>query len=320
MTKIALEKELPGVRKNILLKNYTSYKIGGPAKYFFIAKDKENLLKAIVFAHNLKLPIFILGGGSNLLVSDKGLKGLVIKINISGVDFDGKEVLAGAGVDLTGLALLTAEKGLSGLEWAAGIPGATVGGAIYGHAQAFGVKMSDAVKSVEALDVKNLKIKILSKKQCQFSLKNSIFKKNKNLIIISSVLELKKENIELIKIKINENLNYRKTRHPINFPSAGSTFVNPEIKIKDKNLLKQFPELIGYNKRGTIPAGYLITKCGLAGKKIGKAQISEKHANFIINRGGAKATDVLKLLALAKRKVKTKFGINLEQEVQMVGF
>ena len=123
-----------------------------------------------------------------------------------------------------------------------------------------------------------------------------------------------------IKNKIKEFLDYRKTRHPIDFPSAGSTFVNPEKKIKNKKLLEKFPELKEYNKKGVIPAGYLIAKCGLAGKKIGNAQISEKHANFIINLGGAKAKDVLALMNLAKKKVKKNFGINLEPEVQFVGF
>ena len=311
--------KLSGAKKNVLLKNYTTYKIGGPAKYFFVAKNKEDLIRALQISKDFKLPVFILGGGSNLLISDKGFNGLVIKINIAGIKFKGNEATVGAGASLTKLAHLSAKMGLSGLEWAAGIPG-TVGGATYGHAQAFGVKISHSVKEVEAVNIKTFEIKNFSKKQCQFSLKNSIFKKNKNLVIISAVLEFKKAGLKEIKDRINEFLNYRKTRHPINFPSAGSTFVNPEIKIKDKKLLKKFPELKEYNEKGIIPAGYLIAKCGLAGKKIGKAQISEKHANFIINLVGAKAKDVLALLKLAKLKVKKTFGIDLQVEVQFVGF
>ena len=185
--------KLSGVKKNVLLKIYTTYKIGGPAKYFFVAKTKEDLMVAIAAAKDFKLPIFILGGGSNLLISDKGFKGLVIKIDISRYKISRQmKLIVGAGANLTKLAHLSAENGLSGLEWAAGIPG-TVGGAIYGHAQAFGTKISDAVKSVEAIDLKTLKIKNFTKKQCQFSLKNSIFKKNKNLVIVSAVLEFKKE-------------------------------------------------------------------------------------------------------------------------------
>jgi len=311
--------KLPGVQKNIFLKNFTTYKIGGPAKYFFVAKTKEDLMLAIKTAKDLKLKVFILGGGSNLLISDKGFNGLVIKINISDISFQRNEAFVGAGASLNNLAGLSAENGLSGLEWAAGIPGCTLGGAIYGHAQAFGTKISDAVESVGAINLKTLESQNFTKEQCLFSLKNSIFKKEKNLVIVSAVLEFKKDDSEKIKSKIKEFLEYRKTRHPIEFPSAGSTFVNPEVKIKNKKLLEKFPELVDYNGKGTIPAGYLIAKCGLAGKKIGNAQISEKHANFIINLGNAKAKDVLSLMNLAKRKVKDNFNIKLETEVQLVG-
>ena len=319
MTFQKLEKELPGLKEKILLKDYTTYKIGGPAKYFFVAKNKKDLVRALNTAKKFKLPVFILGGGSNLLISDKGFNGLVIKMDINKVEFLEECAIAGAGANLTRLAYLTADNGLSGLEWSAGIPG-TVGGAIYGHAQAFGSKISDSIKSVEAVDIKTLKIKTFSKKQCQFSLKNSIFKKNKNLAIVSAVLKLQNKDSDEIKKLIGEFLKYRKERHPINFPSAGSTFVNPEIKIKNKKLLEKFPELSEYNKKGIIPAGYLVSKCGLAGKKIGSAQISDKHSNFIINLGGANAKDVVSLMKAAKIKVKKTFGINLQTEVQMVGF
>jgi len=307
------------IKRNILLADYTTYKIGGSAKYFFIAKTKEDLMSAMGFAKRLKLPVFILGGGSNLLVSDKGFNGLVIKIDISEVSFQKNKAFVGAGADLTKLAYMLADTGLSGLEWSAGVPG-TVGGAIYGNAQAFGTRISNTVETVEALNLKTLRLVSLTKKQCQFSLKNSIFKKDKNLIIISAVLKFKKKDINEIKRKIKEFLNYREIHHPINFPSAGSTFVNPETVIKNKQLLKKFPELNEYNQKGTIPAGYLISKCNLSGKRMGKAQVSEKHANFIINLGGAKAKDVLKLINLARKEVKKTFGISLQLEVQLVGF
>lgn len=332
-----IKETLPTIQENVLLKDYTTYKIGGPAKYFFIAKTlgrsplgrnltgkptgeaKEGLTLALKVAKELKLPIFILGGGSNILFSDKGIKGLVVKINITNVDFQGNKVIIGAGADLTKLAYMLSEKSFSGLEWAVGIPG-TVGGAIYGNAQAFGTKISDAVESVDALDIKTLMIKTFSREQCKFSLKNSIFKRNKNLVIISAVLEFKQKDKSEIDIKIKEYLEYRKKRHPMTFASAGSAFVNPEIKIKNRKLLEKYPELKEYNEKGVIPAGYLIAKSGLAGKKIGKAQISEKHANFIINLGGAKAKDVKVLIAIAQKKVKKNFNILLKPEIQFVGF
>lgn len=307
-------------QRNVLLKNHTTFKIGGPAEYFFVAKKKEDLIEALKFARKNKLKITVLGGGSNLLVCDKGIKGLVVKIENKEVKAEKELVFAKAGIRLESLVSFCTENNLKGLEWSSGIPGITVGGAVYGNAQAFGIKISDSVKSIEVLDTKTLKIKNLSKQQCQFSLKNSVFKKNKNLIIISASFLLRKGDKKEIKEKIKEYIDYRKKRHPINFPSAGSVFVNPEIIIKNKKLLKKFPELNEFNERGIIHAGYLIEKSGLKGKKIGRAQISEKHSNFIINLGGAKAKDVLKLITLAEQKVKKTFGIDLVQEVQLTGF
>jgi UDP-N-acetylmuramate dehydrogenase len=311
--------KLPGIKENISLKNFTTYKIGGPAKYFFVAKTKDDLMEILSAAKKNRLAVFILGGGSNLLISDKGFKGLVIKIDISDIEIKKNKAIVGAGAGLTRLSQLLSDNGLSGLEWAVGVPG-TVGGAIYGNAQAFGTKICDAVEKVEAVNLKTLKFKKFTKKQCRFSLKKSIFKKNRSWVIVSAVLNFKKDGSEKIKDRIKEFLNYRKTHHPIDMPSAGSTFVNPQIKIKDKKLLMGFPELISYNKIGIIPAGFLIAKAGLAGKKAGNAQISEKHANFIVNLGGANAEDILFLMKLAAEKVKNKFNIVLEPEVQLVGF
>ncbi len=306
--------------RNILLKDYTTFKIGGPAKYFFIAKNEKDLIDAIKFAKEKKLKIFILGGGSNILFSDKGFDGLVIKTDFKETKFLKNKIMADSGVELSKFANFVSKNGFSGFEWAVGIPGATVGGSVFGNAQAFNQKISDSIEFVKTLDLKTLKIKDFSKEQCNFSLKNSIFKKNKNLIILSIVFDLKKGNEKEIKEKVNNFLKHRKKFHPIEFPSAGSIFVNPEKKIKNKSLLKKCPEFVEFNKIGVIPAGYLIEKCGLKGKKIGGAQISEKHANFIINLGGAKAKDVLALIKFAQKKVKEKFGIKLNTEVQFVGF
>lgn len=313
-----LKKELPGVQKNILLKDYTTYKIGGPAKYFFVAKTKEELITAIKSAKKTKISVLILGGGSNLLVSDKGFTGLVIKLQTTGCELKNNRIFVPAGTRLGKLSLVAAENGFLGFEWAMGIPG-TVGGAIFGNAQAFGEKISDMIEEVETLDIKTLKTKVFDKEQCRFSLKNSIFKKNRDIVIISAVFFAKDGDKQKIQEKIKECLDYRKKHHPMSLPSAGSTFVNPEKKITDKKLLEKFPELEEFNKKGAIPAGYLIQKSGMQGKKIGNAQISQVHANFIVNLGGAKAKDVLSLIKLAKQKVKKTFGINLEPEIQFVG-
>jgi UDP-N-acetylmuramate dehydrogenase len=298
---------------------HTTFKIGGPARYFFTAKSEKDIKAAIKAAKDNNLPFFILGGGTNLLVSNEGYEGLVIKVQNLSLKIKGYEIHADAGVHLSTIVNLAAKNLLTGIEWAAGIPG-TVGGAVYGNAGAFGSTIAGNVKKVKALDVKNLKIREFSAKECRFNNKGSIFKENKNLIILSVLLKLKKGDKEEIHKEIKRFIDYRKNNHPLNFPSAGCFFKNYSKKITNKELLKKFPELIEFNKGSRIPTSYLIDKSGLKGKILGHAQISEKHANFIVNLGGAQAKDVLALVKLIKEKVYDKFRIKLEEEVQKLGF
>ncbi|MFN3302078.1 MAG: UDP-N-acetylmuramate dehydrogenase, partial [Patescibacteria group bacterium] len=187
--------------------------------------NKEEIIKALRFAKKNKLPFFILGGGSNTLISDEEFKGIVIKIQNSKFKIQNSKIITEAGVMLGKLVNTSLEKGLTGLEWAIGIPG-TVGGTIYGNAGAFGKSIGDIVKSVEVFDLDNEEIKILKNKDCDFKYRESIFKKKKKLIILSAILKLKKENKEKIKKKINKYLNYRQKTQPLNFPSLGSIFKN----------------------------------------------------------------------------------------------
>lgn len=313
----SIEALLPQVKKNIPLSDYTTFKIGGRARYFFEAKSKEDLRKAVELSKEFKMPFFVLGGGSNVLFSDRGFRGIVIKTKMAKAEVKGNEIYAEAGANLNDLSRLAKRNSLKGLEWAVGIPG-LLGGAVYGNAQAFREKMSDIIKEVEALDVKTLKLKTLSNKQCQFKTKSSVFKKNKNLIITSAVLKLKKGNEKEIEELLKEHLSYRKKYHPVKFPSAGSVFINQNEKIKNKKLLEKYPKLKEFNEKGIIHIGYLIEECGLKGKRIGNAQISDIHGNFIVNLGGAKSKDVLSLIKLVKQKVKNKFGVSLKEEIQIV--
>ena len=315
-------------KKNVLLKNYTTFKIGGPAKYFFIAKNKNSLIEAVKYSRKKKLPFFILGGGSNLLVSDKGFDGLVIKMKnekckLKNENAKFKIICAEAGVKLSALVDLSIKEGLSGLEWAAGIPQATVGGAIYGNAGAFDNFMENITETVQALEVRegcNLKFKDFNKEECQFGKKETIFKKQKKFIIISAILRLEKRSKEEIQDKIDYILNYRETHHPMNLPSAGSIFKNftpyrNEVSGAGPEELK---ELKKFKKTGVIPVALLIEKCGLKGKRIGQAEVSQKHANFIVNSGDSLSADVLELINLIKKKVKNKFGIKLEGEISIL--
>ncbi len=320
-----IKKELLDVQKNILLKNYTTFKIGGRAKYFFTAKTKEDLIKALQVAKKLNLPFFILGGGSNILAADKGFNGLIIKTQNSRVKSQNhnlklKTIYTEAGIKISDLVKLSLEKSLTGFEWAIGIPG-TIGGAIRGNAGAFGKEIKNIIKKVEVFNIKNQKSKTFKNKDCKFKYRDSIFKQNPNLIILSAEFHLKKDKKSGIQKKIKECLNYRKKNQPLNFPSAGSIFKNPKIKINlTQKLLKEFPEFREIDKKQIIPVGWLIEKCGIRGKRIGNVKISEKHCNFIINLGGGKAKDVRKLIKLIKQKVKKKFKIDLAEEICYLGF
>lgn len=311
-----LKEKLPGLKKDIVLAPHTTFKIGGPARYFFEAKTKTEIVQAVKAAKELSLPFFILAGGSKLLVGDKGFNGLVIKINNEQIKIDGLRMAAGAGARLNALISFCLKHGLSGLEWAAGIPGATMGGAVRGNAGAFGTEMADLTERVEVFDLKTLALKDFVKNDCKFEYRSSIFKKNPDLIILETELKLEKKEPEEIQKKIREIREYRQNNHPMDFACAGSIFINPRWQKKLEKLIKSWPDLESFKQKGIIPAGWLIEQCGLKGKKIGGAQVSEKHANFIINPGRAQAAEVIALIGLIEKEVKNKFGIELKQELQ----
>lgn len=290
---------LPRIKKNILLKNYTTFHIGGPARYFLVAKTKEDLIKAVSLAKKNNLPFFILGGGSNVLISDKGFNGLIIKNEARNFKIKKETIIAESGTILSQLINTSVKAGLSGLVEGAGIPG-TIGGAVYSNAGWPRGKWSigNIVKEVEVL-IPNGKIKKVNKKWMEFEYRNSRLKKmrNKKSIILQVILELKKGKKTELEKKLREILKIRSKKIPKGF-SAGSIFKNPRQKT----------------------AGFLIEKSGFKGKKIGNAQISKKHANFIINLGKAKAGDVKKLIKLIKKEVKKEFKKNLKEEIEYLGF
>jgi len=275
-------------QKNQKLSTYSSFRLGGLADWFCQAKNEKDLMEAISFCQKKKIPFFVLGGGSNILFSDKGFRGMVIKMENREIEIEKEKVMAGAGVSLKKLLQLTAENSLTGLEFLAGIYG-SVGGAIVGNAGAWQENIGDKVERVKIFNKGN-QFKWLNQEECQFAYRQSRFKKSKE-IILKVEFKLKEGDKRKIKRKISENLAKRE-KQPQE-PSAGSIFINPKPK----------------------SAGLLIEACGLKGKRIGGAQISEKHANFIVNLGGAKAKDVLELIALAQKKVKEKFKITLQPEI-----
>jgi UDP-N-acetylmuramate dehydrogenase len=307
-------------QENIPLSSYATFKIGGPAKFFCEASTEDEILEALKFASEKKLPVLVLGGGSNILVSDKGFDGLVMKIQNSKFKIQNSSVECGAGCVLAKVVNESVQAGLTGFEWAAGIPG-TIGGAVRGSAgaKALGGEIKDVVESARVLNIDGLEIGNYSAKECEFEYRDSIFKKNPNLIILSVVFKLKEGDKEESEKKIKEILEARQAKQPYDFPSPGSFFKNPVAK--DEKLIKQFEADTGKKIRdGKIPAPWLIEEAGLKGKKIGGAMVSEKHANFIVNTGDATAENVVMLAAIIKTRVRNEFGIQLQEEVQMVGF
>ena len=282
------------LKENVLLSEYSTFRIGGPARYLIEVDNAEDLKKVIQKALELNWQFIVIGGGSNILFSSKGYNGLVIVFK-SNNTFSINDNLIEVDASVSLNYLINKLNNYTGLEWAVGIPG-TVAGAINGNAGAFGGEMSELIKQVKVLEVKDNQIieKNFSKEDCKFSYRNSIFKNNPNLIIASAILELKKDSEENVKQKIKNNLSKRMSKQPKGF-SIGSIFKNGE----------------------DFSAGELIEKAGLKGLQIGDAKISDEHANFIINLGEATSDDVLELIKIIKKEVKEKFSIDLEEEIKI---
>lgn len=303
------------LQKNVLLANHTTFRIGGPARYFAAVKNNEELIEVVKHAKDNSLSFYILGGGSNLLVSDEGYDGLVIKCQMTNFQCQKEneklKIECEAGVPLARIIMETTSRGYSGVEWGFGIPG-TIGGAICGNAGRLGQDISQIVSSVKVLD-KNLEEKIISFEDCGFAYRESRFKKTGE-IILEAALEFQKKDKSLIDDILNQAKDV--VRHSSPYPSAGCIFKNYKIKSEQDELLKNHPELAGRVRGGKISVGFLIDQCGLAGRQVGGAKIWEGHASYIVNIGGAKAQDVLDLIVLIKNSVKEKFGIELEKEIR----
>ena len=299
------------------LKKFSNYRIGGTAKYFKEAKTVEELIEAIKWARENKLPIYILGGGTNILWSDKGFNGLVLKPNFNFIEFNNSHITVGASVLMSKLVQAAVGRGLKGLEWAGGLPG-TFGGAIYGNAGAFGGEIKDTTRRVVSLDMKTLELKERSNTECQFRYRNSIFKARGREVILQATIELMPGVKRVLYESMTAKMNYRKRRHPLEYPNIGSIFKNVAVGDLDKELTEPHRLVIKTDPFPVIPAAYLIDKAGLRGVSCGGAMIAPRHPNFIVNVLDAKASDVLALIKMIKEKLKEKFNIQLEEEVRII--
>lgn len=278
-----------------LLSRHTSLGVGGPADYLVFPNDAEELRAVLLLAKEHRIPILVLGHGTNLLVLDEGFRGIVISLTnaCSHCQFNNSIVKAGANVSLPWLAKEIARRGLTGMEFAAGIPG-TLGGALYMNAGAFGYYTGNLVEEVVTMDSTG-SLHTRSRKELSFAYRWSNFQ-DEDVIILEATLCLKPGNREKIEAMLGQMLNERAVKHP-RLPSAGSVFRNP-------------------SRQG---AGYLIEQAGLKGMSMGGAQISLMHGNFIVNNGNATAADIIYLINLARETVREKFDIELQLEIRVVG-
>lgn len=286
------------ILKNEPMSKHTSLKIGGIADYFIKIKSIEELKKLLEYVNKNKIKVTIIGNGTNLLVKDGGIRGIVIKLELNEFKIKkmSNEVLitVGAGMTLAALAAVALKEEITGLEFLSGIPG-TIGGAIRMNAGAYGYEMKNVIVKTRYMTYDG-KIKTLNLEEHEFEYRNSVFSKL-GVIIIDTTISVKKGNKEEIENRMNEYSISRKNSQPLEYPNAGSTF-----KRKD----------------GIITAK-IIDECGLKGFSIGDAEISTKHAGFIINKGKATANDFLKLVEYIKNEIKNKTGLDLELEILVIG-
>lgn len=305
-------------KRNYPLKDLTTIKIGGPAKYFFIARNEQKLIQAIKWADKNKIKLYIVGEGSNLIPGDRGFNGLIIKNQIEGFKKTGNKIYIGAGNNLLEFILKINKLGLAGIEKMAGIPG-TVGGAIYGCAGAYGQEIKDCFTGARIFDRKA--IKWISKNQCRFNYRESVFKIKKNWVILGAEFKFKSGNQKNLMSKSKEIIRIREKKYQPNILCPGSFFKNILVKdIKPSALRKKIVEKIGQDKImfGKIPAGYVLDVVGAKGMKYGGIAVAKHHGNLIYNSGKGKTSEVLKLSKMLKFKIKKKFGLKLEEEIQYI--
>lgn len=306
------------IEQDVQLKEFSNFKVGGPADFFVRAADIDDLKEALIFARERNLVVFILAAGTNLVISDEGFRGLVIQIAIDSWRFDGETLISGASTMMSQLVEASIENGLAGLEWAGGLPG-TFGGAIFGNAGCFGAEIKDIIGSVTSVEIASGRKIVRSNKECRFIYRGSIFKKVEEVIVEASV-RLKPGDKTKLRQIADGHISYRQARHPIEYPNAGSVFKNVAVEKIPLKIRSQFRDFIKTDPFPVVPAGKIIDDAGLKGYRLGDAQVSKKHCNYFINLGNAKAADIVALIRYTQKTVRNKFGIELELEQRLVGF
>lgn len=304
-------------RENVPLDQFSSYRIGGPARAYYEAKSAEEARAAIVEAQRQRWRLFVLGGGTNLLIDDRGFDGLVLRPNLRVLEAQGTRVRVGAGILVAELLEFLLERSLAGLEWAGGLPG-TVGGAVRGNAGAFRGEIKDVTAEVVSLDTQTLATVVRPNAECRFGYRHSIFKEGPREIILTAAFDLHEGVAPEIARVIEEKKEYRRRRHPLDYPNIGSIFKNVDLKLAPEAVRQLCAHVIKVDPFPVIPTAFLLSEAGLKGLRRGGAMISPKHPNFIVNIDRASSSDVRALVFEAKKTVRERFGVDLEEEIQYV--
>lgn len=307
------------VQENISLAEHTTFKLGGSARFFTEVNDVEQARAAVTWAKQHNQPIFILADGSNVIVSENGYVGLVIKVRIDFLKISEGVLNAGAATSMKKLVDESVGKGLAGLEWAGGLPG-SFGGAIRGNAGAFGGEIKDSLISVRALSTETGIEAERNKEECQFGYRDSIFKQLGNELIISAEMALPTGDASNLRGIADSRIAYRQERHPLEYPNSGSIFKNTPLEKIPPDQLEQWREVIKNDPFPVVPTAKIIADTGLAGTTVGGAQLSTKHTNYIVNIASATGEDVVELIKQIRSEVFRKFNVELEVEPELLGF
>ncbi len=300
------------IQENILLKDISTFKIGGRAQYVIYAESQQNIIEALRFAQDKDLPIGLIGSGCNLLIQDEDIEGVILKMNTKSIEIKNRQIFAEAGVSLAMLANSGHKANLVGLEWAPSIP-SSVGGAIRGNAGAFGGETKDKLKQIRVY--RGGIIEDIDASAIDFNYRYSGFKDENNTdIILGGLFELETGDVAASKIQIRDNIVKKSKNQPIGVACSGCIFKNYEGHI-DTGLYNQYPDLSLFVAKGMIPSEYLIQEAGLKGFTQGGIQISEKHGNYMINTGAGTYKDVVKLIDIVKTRIYDIFGVSIEEEV-----
>jgi len=310
------------IERNIVLAARVRYRIGGRARYFCEPQNPGDIEDAVRWAISENVPFFFLGAGTNVLFPETGYDGLVMQYAATEIREEPGGILLSAGTPMAEAVDYCTERGIRDLAWAGGLPG-TVGGAVFGNAGCFGGEMKDSVLEVESIAFDrasgNIERRVRSAAACRFGYRESVFKRPDGEIVTAVLIRATPGDPAAVRAEVDSYIEHRRRFHPLDYPSAGSTFKNIPLASVSDEIRRDFAGVVKVDPSPIIPVAAVLDRLGLKGTRIGGAEISAKHPNFFINRGKATFADISRLISLAKTMAWQRYGIVLEEEIRIVG-